>query len=227
MAFLSGQIGGDEPPIAAMPRGNRHPCTARRGRTPCARACGPAGVRQGERQACQRVSPNTPRPQERKARDRARQYHLPHTLPRSRSSPGWAETKARFARADRAGRPQGSADDPGSQATENTNTERSANSVIDRLKPPPTHSAVVATPRPSPLRCGGPATPRQGAHHMVIDRLVAHSTTNVPAMTRSRNAHSRRRLAAPRKSKRPNSQATKPSQQPRTISVNVAWAAPR
>jgi hypothetical protein len=34
----------------------RHPCTAQRRRTSCARACGPAGVRQGERQECQRVS---------------------------------------------------------------------------------------------------------------------------------------------------------------------------
>jgi hypothetical protein len=34
----------------------RHPCTVQRSRTPCARACAPAGVRQGERRECQRVS---------------------------------------------------------------------------------------------------------------------------------------------------------------------------
>ena len=103
--------GGDQPPIAAARRTDRHPCPARRRRTPCARAWGPAGVRQGERQACQRVSPNTPRPQERKARDRARQYPFPHSLPAPDRHPDGPRPQARSAPADRAGRPQGSADD--------------------------------------------------------------------------------------------------------------------
>ena len=71
----------------------RHPCTAQRSRRPCARACGPAGVRQGERQECQRVSAKMLRPQERKARNRARPQLLPLHFPRSRSLPQWAGTK--------------------------------------------------------------------------------------------------------------------------------------
>jgi hypothetical protein len=60
-------------------RGTKSGTLARRdaGRTPCARTCGPAGVRQGERQECQRVSSKTPHPYEREARARARPQILP------------------------------------------------------------------------------------------------------------------------------------------------------
>lgn len=63
----------------AAQRPNRNGTLARcdASRTPCARACGPAGVRQGERQECLRVSPKTPHPQERAARDRVRLWKIP------------------------------------------------------------------------------------------------------------------------------------------------------
>ena len=57
--------GAGQAPLAA--KRQKDGTLARRdvNRTPCARACGPAGVRPVERQECQRVTPNTPRPQER------------------------------------------------------------------------------------------------------------------------------------------------------------------
>ena len=48
--------------LAPRAKQGRHPCTARRSRTPSARVWAPAGVRQGERQVCQRVSELTPHP---------------------------------------------------------------------------------------------------------------------------------------------------------------------
>jgi len=68
---------------AQRPNRKRHPCTARRRRTSCARACGPAGVRRGERHECLRVSTKTPHPQERAARDRVRPWKIPHILQRA------------------------------------------------------------------------------------------------------------------------------------------------
>jgi hypothetical protein len=72
--------GGGQPPSAATRHKDGTLATAQRRRTPCARACGLAGVRQGERQECQRVSAKMPRPQERKARDRARPQPFPLIL---------------------------------------------------------------------------------------------------------------------------------------------------
>lgn len=83
----------------AAQRPNRNGTLARcdASRTSCARACGPAGVRPGERQECLRVSSNTPHPQEREARDRVRPWNLPLILPRSRSSPEGPRLQAWFA----------------------------------------------------------------------------------------------------------------------------------
>jgi len=68
----------------------------------------PALARQEERRERLRVSTKTPRPQERKARDRARPPETPaQHFTCSRSLPGWAGTTGPVRAADRAGRPPG------------------------------------------------------------------------------------------------------------------------
>lgn len=51
--------------------------SARNSRTPCARACGPAGIRQRAKKERPRVSTRMPHPQERAAPDRLRQSTIP------------------------------------------------------------------------------------------------------------------------------------------------------
>ncbi len=57
LAFPHNQMnGGDQPPPPQRGTGNGTLARCDACRTPCARACGPAGVRTVERQECQRVS---------------------------------------------------------------------------------------------------------------------------------------------------------------------------
>ena len=67
----------------------RHPCKARRSRTPGARDWAPAGVQQGEPQECQRVSAKNAAPWPEPARPVCDQWEFPlHIYVGSEGQPG-------------------------------------------------------------------------------------------------------------------------------------------
>jgi hypothetical protein len=110
LAFPHHQMnGGGQPPLAATRQNNGTLAQNDASRMPCARACGPAGVRQGEWQERQRVSTKLGTLKEREARERVRPQTPPLIFPRSRSSPEGPRLEAWFASVDRAGCPKGSA----------------------------------------------------------------------------------------------------------------------
>ena len=98
--------GGGQPPSPRSGK-QRHPCTAQRRRTPCARDCGPAGVRQGERHECQRVSARMPRPQGARSAGQSASVTPPARHSRSRSSPGRAGTTGPVCVSRLSGLPEG------------------------------------------------------------------------------------------------------------------------
>ena len=110
MAFPHNQMnGGGKPPLAATRHNNGTLAQNDASRTPCARTCGPAGVRQGEWQECQRVSQETPHPQGARSAGKSATLKLPAhhpTLPIVTRRP---KTTGLVRAARRAGCPKGSA----------------------------------------------------------------------------------------------------------------------